>query len=61
MNDPRNIKPFQLYFILLGIVLLVTGYALFQLYSKLAGSLCFIAVFALWAIEIIYIKKNEHK
>lgn len=61
MDDPRNIKPFQIVFILVGIILLVTSYTLFNLYSKLAGSLCFLAVLALWAVEIIYIRKKEHK
>ena len=61
LEDPRNVKPFQILFIILCIVLLVTSYALSQLYSKLAGSLCFVAVIIIGGIERFYIKKREIK
>lgn len=59
MQDPVNIKPFQIIFIILGIMLLVTGYTCFQMYSKFAGALCFVAIFVLGAVEKIYIKRKS--
>ena len=61
LKDPRNIKSFQIIFIFLYIVLLVTSYTLSQMYSRTAGSLCFVAVIVLGGIERFIIRKEAKK
>lgn len=61
LQDSRNIKPFQMWFILIGIVLLVTGYTVSQLYSSFAGALCFFGVLILAGAERYVIRKREKK
>ena len=58
LENPRNIKPFQLIFIFLYIVLLVTSYTLSQMYSKTVGSLFFVAVIVLGGIERFVISRK---
>lgn len=61
MGDPRNIKPFQMWLIFIGIVLLVTSYTVSQLYSSFAGGVCFLGVLILGGAERYIIRKQEKK
>jgi len=61
LEDPRNIKPFQIIFIFLYIVLLVTSYTVSQMYSRTAGSLFFVAVIVLGGIERFVIRRKANK
>ncbi len=61
LEDPRNIKSFQIIFIFLYIVLLVSSYTLSQMYSRTSGILCLVAVIVLGGIERFIIRKGAKK
>jgi uncharacterized membrane protein (DUF485 family) len=61
MKDMRNITPRQMIFFVIGFPLLITSVVVFQLYSRLAGVLCFIPFLVLWVIETVYVKKRYKK
>lgn len=58
LQNINNMTSFQSVFILIGILLLVSGVSLFALYSKLAGVLCIIVYMLLWGYDLIYQKKR---
>jgi hypothetical protein len=58
LQNINNMTPFQSVFILIGILLLVSGVLLFALYSKLAGVLCLMVYVLLWGYDAIYQKKR---
>jgi membrane protease YdiL (CAAX protease family) len=61
MQDMRNIAPRQMIFLVIGIPMLVTSFVVFQLYSKLAGVLCFILYLVIWGIETVYVRRRFKK
>ena len=61
MNDMRNITSRQIILFVMGFPFLIVSVVLFQLYSKLAGILCFIPYLVMWGFDIAYVKRRFRK
>jgi len=61
MKDMRNITSRQIILFVMGLPFLIASVVLFQLYSKLAGVLCFIPYLVMWGFDIAYVKRRFRK
>jgi hypothetical protein len=55
-SNPQNIKPFQLIIICVEAPLVLVGYVLYELYSKVAGQVCLSVAIVIAVLEILYLK-----
>jgi phosphatidylglycerophosphate synthase len=58
-NEIGNLDTFQSFFLLPGILLLVVGVIVFNVYSKPWGILCFIFFGILWIVDSRYFKNKK--